>query len=163
MINNAVFQAGDDPKALFRQIRQLVQQAETEREIRHTLGLLDKLLIKTKQRAMDPALWDAVLFYEVIKLSYGNTCRSCAAARLALRGWRLSPAGRRRLENVGIENKDFRDIIPQYDRPSALFYLDPPYYTSENTYGNVKRFPGAGSRGLTRPRPAYGGTLPDFV
>ena len=141
VINNAVFQAGDDPEILFRQIRQLVQQAETEREIRHTLGLLDKLLTKAKQRAMDPALWDAVLFYQVIKLSYGNACHSWRCGKVGVEGVEsLIRQASHRLENVGIENKDFRDIISQYDRPSALFYLDPPYYTSENTYDNVKRF-----------------------
>ena len=33
-----------------------------------------------------------------------------------------------RLINVQIECKDFRDLIPRYDRPHALFFLDPPYW-----------------------------------
>jgi DNA adenine methylase len=32
-----------------------------------------------------------------------------------------------RFMRVQIENKDFRDIIKQYDRPTTFFYLDPPY------------------------------------
>lgn len=34
----------------------------------------------------------------------------------------------RRLINVIIECKDFRDLIPRYDRPHTLFFLDPPYW-----------------------------------
>jgi DNA adenine methylase len=33
-----------------------------------------------------------------------------------------------RLANVQIESKDFRDLIPRYDRPHTLFFLDPPYW-----------------------------------
>ena len=34
----------------------------------------------------------------------------------------------RRLINVTIECKDFRDLILRYDRPHTLFFLDPPYW-----------------------------------
>ena len=34
----------------------------------------------------------------------------------------------RRLAQVLIECKDFRDLIPCYDRPFTFFYLDPPYW-----------------------------------
>ena len=34
----------------------------------------------------------------------------------------------RRLAQVQIECLDFRDLIPRYDRPHTLFYLDPPYW-----------------------------------
>jgi len=33
-----------------------------------------------------------------------------------------------RLAHVQIESKDFRDLIPRYDRPHTLFFLDPPYW-----------------------------------
>ncbi len=33
-----------------------------------------------------------------------------------------------RLANVQVECKDFRDLIPRYDRPHTLFFLDPPYW-----------------------------------
>jgi len=35
-----------------------------------------------------------------------------------------------------IENKDFCDIINQYDSPTTYFYLDPPYFKTENYYSN---------------------------
>ncbi|MBU0945497.1 MAG: DNA adenine methylase [Proteobacteria bacterium] len=33
-----------------------------------------------------------------------------------------------RLAHVQIESKDFRELIPRYDRPHTLFFLDPPYW-----------------------------------
>src|SRR5699024_5860482 len=35
---------------------------------------------------------------------------------------------------VTIENKDFEELIIQYDRPDAFFYCDPPYYETEGHY-----------------------------
>lgn len=40
-----------------------------------------------------------------------------------------------RLAGVVIENLDWRIFIDRYDRPHTLFYLDPPYYGSEDDYG----------------------------
>jgi DNA adenine methylase len=39
-----------------------------------------------------------------------------------------------RIRNVVIENRDFEPLIKAYDRPDALFYLDPPYYSAEKYY-----------------------------
>jgi len=33
-----------------------------------------------------------------------------------------------RLVHVQVECKDFRDLIPRYDRPHSFFFLDPPYW-----------------------------------
>ncbi len=33
-----------------------------------------------------------------------------------------------RLIHVQVECKDFRDLIPRYDRPHSFFFLDPPYW-----------------------------------
>lgn len=33
----------------------------------------------------------------------------------------------KRLREIQIENLDFSDLIPRYDTPETLFYLDPPY------------------------------------
>lgn len=40
-----------------------------------------------------------------------------------------------RLAGVVIENLDWAAFIARYDRPDALFYLDPPYWGSEGDYG----------------------------
>ncbi len=40
-----------------------------------------------------------------------------------------------RLSRVIIEHLDYLEFIKRYDRPSTLFYLDPPYWGNENDYG----------------------------
>ncbi len=40
-----------------------------------------------------------------------------------------------RLAGVTIERLPWADFIRRYDRPGTLFYLDPPYYGSEDDYG----------------------------
>ncbi|MEX1185303.1 MAG: DNA adenine methylase [Gemmatimonadaceae bacterium] len=40
-----------------------------------------------------------------------------------------------RLAGVDIENLPYQDFIARYDRPTTLFYLDPPYYGCERDYG----------------------------
>ncbi|WP_240621492.1 DNA adenine methylase [Caulobacter zeae] len=52
---------------------------------------------------------------------------------------RLEPRLQRihdRLAGVVIENLDWSEFIPRYDRRGTLFYLDPPYWGSEDDYGN---------------------------
>ncbi|EJF85010.1 DNA adenine methylase [Bartonella rattimassiliensis] len=41
----------------------------------------------------------------------------------------------RRLAGVTIEHLDWFEFIRRYDRPSTLFYLDPPYWGVEDCYG----------------------------
>jgi len=40
-----------------------------------------------------------------------------------------------RLAGVVIENLPYDAFVQRYDRPTTLFYLDPPYLGSEDTYG----------------------------
>lgn len=40
----------------------------------------------------------------------------------------------KRLNTVVVENQDFEKLIKSYDRPDALFYIDPPYYDAEKYY-----------------------------
>lgn len=40
-----------------------------------------------------------------------------------------------RLARVCIEQLDWREFVTRYDRPGALFYLDPPYFGCEHYYG----------------------------
>lgn len=40
-----------------------------------------------------------------------------------------------RLCGVDIERLPYADLVRRYDRPTALFYLDPPYFGSEGDYG----------------------------
>ncbi|GAA5094517.1 DNA adenine methylase [Bartonella acomydis] len=41
----------------------------------------------------------------------------------------------RRLSGVTIEHLDWSEFIRRYDRPTTLFYLDPPYFGVEDYYG----------------------------
>ncbi|MBE7444690.1 MAG: DNA adenine methylase [Planctomycetia bacterium] len=42
-----------------------------------------------------------------------------------------------RLKGVTIECLDYKDCISRYDSESSLFYIDCPYYGSEDYYGNT--------------------------
>ncbi|TMV80463.1 DNA adenine methylase, partial [Thioclava sp. BHET1] len=51
---------------------------------------------------------------------------------------RLEPlldAAHERLEGVVFERLDWAELIPRYDTPETLFYLDPPYFGGESDYG----------------------------
>jgi DNA adenine methylase len=41
-----------------------------------------------------------------------------------------------RLEPVNIERLHYADFIARYDRPGALFFIDPPYHGNEDDYGH---------------------------
>jgi len=40
-----------------------------------------------------------------------------------------------RFQNVQIENRDYKEILEDFDGPNTLFYLDPPYVGKEEYYG----------------------------
>jgi len=40
-----------------------------------------------------------------------------------------------RLLEVLIENKDYRDVLNQYDGEETFFYLDPPYFETKDAFG----------------------------
>lgn len=95
----------------------------------------------------------AVAFYKLIRYSYASGCTSfsCqptdilktyqniwrANRRLNDNGYKAKDAKRadaKTGKGVIIENKDFEALIRQYDRDSAFFYCDPPYYLTEKHY-----------------------------
>jgi DNA adenine methylase len=40
------------------------------------------------------------------------------------------------LKITEVENMDFGDVIKKYDSPTTYFYVDPPYWKTENYYSN---------------------------
>lgn len=77
----------------------------------------------------------AAAFFKLIRYSYGSGCTSYGCQPFDVRKcfdaiWQAS----RRLANTVVENKDFEALIRQYDRESAFFYCDPPYYETEGHY-----------------------------
>jgi DNA adenine methylase len=140
-VNDIVFRSGGEIEKAFSQIKRLINKAFSPREIRNVMGLINKMLQRIKQREQDPDVWDAVLFYEILKTSYGSTGRSwCNSSTNSSNFENLIVMAHNRLESVGIENKDFRDIIQQYDRINTFFYCDPPYFETENYYENIGEF-----------------------
>ena len=76
----------------------------------------------------------AAMFYYMIKASYAFKLGSfCSKPRQMNEAVNLSKI-QERLKTVNLENKSYEAIIKQYDRPTALFYCDPPYYGAEKFY-----------------------------
>ena len=74
----------------------------------------------------------AAAYYKTIRESFsgaGNAFagRPCDIRRFFYQIWECS----RRLKDVVVENKDFENLIRQYDREDTFFYCDPPYYDAE--------------------------------
>ena len=71
-------------------------------------------------------------FFKLIRYSFSGSAKSfggkpCDIRRFFHLIWECS----RRLANVIVENKDFEDVIRQYDREDAWIYCDPPYFEAE--------------------------------
>ena len=75
----------------------------------------------------------AAMFYICVKVSYGAKITSFGCNKKKISSDRFSEIAER-LNGVVIENKDFEELIRQYDRDEALFYCDPPYHTTERLY-----------------------------
>lgn len=85
-----------------------------------------------------PDIKRAAYFYQIIRESYASGLDSFGAQPHCM--WRNFPLigqAATRLQSVVIENKDFEKLISQYDRPNTIFYLDPPYYNTEDYYEDV--------------------------
>jgi DNA adenine methylase len=114
---------------------------ELQRELGGYLNsreLFDDIRLQKATRGLTD-IQRAARFYLIIKMSYGSDARSfsCSATRLEPTIEYLT-AIKQRLSNVVIECKDFENLIQVYDRPTALFYCDPPYHGTESHY--IERF-----------------------
>ena len=77
----------------------------------------------------------AARFYILIKESFGTALHSFGAKKKDMeRAVRYLKDVSHRLNKVVIEHMDFEHLIKLYDRPGALFYLDPPYFGVEEYY-----------------------------
>ncbi len=77
----------------------------------------------------------AAMFLKLLRYSYSSSGKSYASQPFDIR--RLFGLIREledRMANVVVENQDFETLIKHYDRPDAFFYLDPPYYSTEDMY-----------------------------
>lgn len=138
----AINDASADVATLFRVLQE------------HYPYLIDMLRWRVASRAefdrligMDPArltdLQRAARFLYVQKLAFGGkvsgrTFGVAAGQSARFDVSKLEPMLadiHERLCGVWIEQLDFATFISRYDRAGALFYLDPPYWGSEDDYG----------------------------
>ena len=76
--------------------------------------------------------YQAADYFKLVRYSFSGGASSFAGRPCDLRRffylvWECS----RRLKDVVVENKDFEELITQYDREDTFFYCDPPYYNAE--------------------------------
>ena len=77
----------------------------------------------------------AARYFCLIKESFGSDIKSFATApKPWIKATDYLTEVRERLQHVVIENLDFERLLKIYDRPDALFYLDPPYHGTEKYY-----------------------------
>ena len=77
----------------------------------------------------------AAMFLKLLRFSYSSSGKSYACQPFDLRNlFSLIKDLQNRLANVVIENQDFETLIRHYDRQDSFFYLDPPYFSTEDMY-----------------------------
>lgn len=77
----------------------------------------------------------AAMYLKLLRYSYSSGKKSFASQPFDLRRlFGLIQQIESRLANVVIENQDFETLIHHYDRPDTFFYLDPPYFSTEDMY-----------------------------
>lgn len=77
----------------------------------------------------------AARFFFLTSYSYGNNTREfCCKSKGIIKPVEYLKLVQKRLNMVVIENKSYDNLIKLYDRTSALFYLDPPYFGTEKLY-----------------------------
>lgn len=134
----------------FTVIRKFIEKQEPDtRFLIEELELAEKYLLPPDYEEVKKILLEnaevtdvkrAAAFFKLIRYSYGSGCTSYSCRPFDVRNcfdtiWQAS----RRLADTVIENKDFEALIRQYDRDSAFFYCDPPYYETEGHYAVVFR------------------------
>lgn len=117
---------------------------QTKRELfkwtlRYSLNARDKFnFIKSYLKQGAATLGDvkrAAYFYELIRYSFANNCKSYGGKTVIMRDkMALVDNCHKRLQGVKIENKDFEAIITEKDNENTFFYCDPPYYETESYY-----------------------------
>lgn len=92
-----------------------------------------KEILTTKAKAID--VNRAIAYFKLIKYSYGSGGKTFGCRPMHLVGINMTIfKASERLKGTIIENKDFEELIHQYDRIDSFFYCDPPYFETESHY-----------------------------
>lgn len=149
LIASKVFYHNEHFGDFYDQIKKLINSAETLDDKLHKLWLASEMIKEFDDRAKDPKLWDAVMFYILMKCSYSATGMSWAIKPVNFESiTTLINSAFKMLQSVIIENKDCIDLIKFHDAPGTFLYCDPPYYMAEDLYNGVPLFGDAKHRQL---------------
>ncbi len=89
-------------------------------------------------KAKDYEVIRACNYLKLLRYSYSSGGKSFASQPFDIRKlFYLIWQTHARLSNVVIENQDFEKLIKHYDRENTVFYLDPPYYQTEDMYAQA--------------------------
>lgn len=120
---------------LYKQIKYNCSELQTEIDWLQSRELFNCYRHEVEHNIQLTDLQRAARYLYLIKCSFGSNRGSFATTVKRIHNIidELT-IYKERLEDVIIENRDFEQLIKTYDRPSALFYIDPPYVGSEKYY-----------------------------
>jgi DNA adenine methylase len=138
LVNSVVFYHGNDFEEIFDKCRKIEDKAVTVDEKLQAKNVTRMIWERYEQYHGNPQLWDAVMFFIMMKCSYSATGKSWASKPVNYESVaRLINAAAKQLQCVIIENKDCIDLIKFHDGKDVVFYCDPPYYMAENLYNDI--------------------------
>lgn len=95
----------------------------------------NELMEMRKRITADYDVRRATMFLKLLRYSYSSSGKSYASQPFDIRKlFGLISQLQDRMANIVVENQDFETLIKHYDRPDAFFYLDPPYFSTEDMY-----------------------------
>lgn len=120
---------------LYLQIKNNCEALQNEIDWIQSRKLFNSYRYEIEKSVQLTDLQRAARYLYLIKCSFGSNRNSFATApKNVFNIIEELPKYKERLKSVIIENRDFEDLINTYDRPSACFYVDPPYVNSEKYY-----------------------------
>ncbi len=141
LITMRTFYHTNDFEKLYDRICRILSSAESLPEKQHAYFLAESIMQEYRHFGDDPALWDAVFFYILMKCSYSATGTSWAIKPVNYNSIiKLLNDASVMLQSVIIENKDCIELIRFHDGKGVFFYCDPPYYEAEDLYSGVPLF-----------------------
>lgn len=120
---------------LYQQIKYNCDELQKEVDWLQSRELFSEYRHQIESNALLTDIQRAARYLYIIKCSFGSTKSSFATAPKNICNIidKLQKY-QKRLSKVIIENRDFESLVKTYDRPKALFYLDPPYVETEKYY-----------------------------